>query len=1348
MGRFYSLLLVLVAWLTGAPHPAGGQPSATDTHPGLPLVTNYTPTTYGAHEQNWAALEGPDGRFYFANGDGLLVYDNHGWELISLPNKSHVRSLGLSADSTLYVGGDGEFGYVRPDAYGRLRYTSLVSKLPPSERVFGRVWTTAASGHTMYFQSYHRLFTWDGKALRVHPNGGRVLRTFMLNDTLYGGMDGKGLVYWTGKGFQPAPGGDYFAGKTIRIMLPYGPGTFLVGTEAGELLLYSRNRIVPFPTEVTAQLARHGLERGCWLDGERFALALASSGLYILDRQGRLLRTLGTESGLYSGQVLNCYADRKGNLWLATQSGISKAGLGEPLRLLDARMGLRGSVEPVVAYEDQLFVGTKEGLFVTGMRPADSAAFRRVGPFRDRIWALHPAGSSLLIGYTEGVFAWQGGRLTQLNNYITPATFFTSAAHPGLIWVSVDDGCVALQYGNGAWRETARMQGLAGSVRSLAETRKGEVWLGSRARGVYRLRFPLGADGRPDSGRATVRNYAAAAGLPPGDAVPLLVDGRLHVFAKGSGQLLAYREAEERFVPDPGFAARLGFPGHRIGTWYAPPDGTLWLRMVHPVTGKNTLVRARRGPGGRYDTRAFPIPSHLSSFAGSLSLIGGKAFFGGLEGLLVQDLAAGLPDSPGRVVPLLTGVQLRGRPVAFRNGDARLPYGGNAALRVHFAAPFFSATDQVSYQTRLVGFEEDWSAWGRNGFKDYTNLWEGPYEFRVRAMDAYGRVSAVTGWPFTVTPPWYRQGWMYAVYVLGLAVAGYGAVRWRGFRLEQVNRQLEETVAERTAQLARQHDQLRDQSEKLREMDRLKSQFFANISHEFRTPLTLIIGLAGKEGAALPPERAHDHAVILRNAHRLLRLINQLLELSRLEAGSARLRARPADLVPFLRQIAASFASLAAQKRIRFTGNGNASPDGPGAVPVQLCFDGEKLEQVVTNLLGNAFKFTPEGGAVDLSVAVVDDAVEIRVGNTGPGIPAGVLPYVFDRFYQAEGADSHEGTGIGLALVKELVALHHGSVAVESTPGEHTTFTVRLPLGSRHLSPEERAEAAGPAGAPPLPAGLPAEAAGAVPEPVASAEPGRPVVLVVEDHPDLRAYLGSQFLADYQVLEAEGGEQGWQLAETHLPDVVVSDVMMPGVNGLELLGRLKSSDKTSHIPVILLTARAGRENRLEGLGTGADDYLTKPFDAEELRVRVRNLVRTRQQLREKFTTGALLRPQQVELPSQQQVFLEKLRGVLEAHLDDALFGVEQLGEALGMSRSQIHRKLKAITNQSPSDLIRSYRLQRAADLIRQDAGNLSEIAWQTGFSSLSHFSRSFHEEYGCSPSDFKKKSASPASFQG
>ncbi|MBC7922240.1 MAG: response regulator [Ferruginibacter sp.] len=1311
------------------------------------MITNYTPTAYGAHEQIWAALQGPDDRFYFANGDGLLVYDNNGWELISLTNKSHVRSLGLSADSTLYIGGDGEIGYLRTDAYGRLQYVSLLDKLPPSERVFGRVWTTAAIDGKMHFQTYERLFVWNGKAFRVYPTGGRLLRTFPLNGTLYGGMEGKGLVYWTGKGFKLLPRGEYFAGKTsIRMILPYDQGKLLIGTESGELVLYDHQSLTPFRTEAAPQLARYGLERGCWLDGEHFALAMGSSGLYIFSREGKLLQLLDDESGLYSNQILSCYVDRKGNLWLGTQSGISKVALGEPLRLTDRRDGLRGSVDQVVAHEGKLFIGTKEGLFVAEQNPSVYSAFRWVSLFQDRIWALHPVGASLLVGHSDGVFEWREGRLTQLNAYSFPAAFYPSAVHPGLVWASIDDGCVAMRYENPNWREVGKKRGLAGSVRGLVEYRKGEVWLGSRARGVYRLRYGLTENGLPAPELATVRNFTAANGLPPGDAVPLLVGSRLCVFVKQTGQLFAYQEKEEKFVPHPGFAARLGLPGDQIAAWYTQPDGTFWLRTSHPSTGKNTLVRTQRQPDGRHHTQSFAIPSNLSSFANCLYISHKRAFFGGLAGVLIQELNPRVTRTPDRIVPLLTSVQLQQRPVAFRDAAIRIPFQRNAALRLHFAAPFFSATDEIRYQTRLVGFEAAWSAWGGDNFKEYTNLSEGKYEFRVRAIDAFGRVSQVAGWQFAVTPPWYRQWWVYGAYLLGLVSVGYGVIRWRSFRLEAENLRLENTVAERTAQLARQHNQLRNQSEKLRQLDGLKSRFFANISHEFRTPLTLIIGLVRKQQQTDPaPDKKEDYAVVLHNAHRLLRLINQLLELSRLEAGSARLQARQADVIPFLRRITASFASLAEQKRIGFTFNKSLLLTDQTTVPVYLYFDAERLEQVITNLLANAVKFTPEQGAVDLLVAVVDNAVEIQVQNTGPGIPTGSLPYVFDRFYQASGPGSHEGTGIGLALVKELVTLHQGSVQVASIPDEKTVFTVRLPLGNGHLSSEELIERASSAEE-----SLPlAEQFNGDAEPTATpltptAEPDRPVVLVVEDHPDLRTYIREQLLTDYLVLEAEAGEKGWQLAEETLPDLVVSDVMMPGMNGLELLARLKNGDKTSHIPVILLTAKAGRENKLEGLGAGADDYLVKPFDAEELRVRVGNLIRTRQQLREKFTTRALLEPGQVRLPSQQQVFVEKLHRVLEQHLDNELFGVEQLGEELGMSRSQIHRKVKAITNLSPSELIRSYRLQRAADLIRQDAGNFSEIAWRTGFSSLSHFSRSFHEEYGCSPSEYKKLRSSTA----
>jgi signal transduction histidine kinase/CheY-like chemotaxis protein len=1321
---------------------ATGQNFDAFTHPGLPLITSYRPATYQAHEQVWAALEGPDGRFYFANGDGLLVYDNSHWELVILTNKSHVRSLAFSPDSVLYLGGDGELGYVQTDIFGRLQYISLLSKLPPSERIFGRVWTTAHIGGKMYFQTYERLFVWDGKAFRIYPTGGKLLRSFPLNGILYGSMEGKGLVYWAGKEFIPAPGGSYFAGKAIRIILPYGQNQLLIGTEAGELFLYNRQGLVPFRTEAATQLNQYGLERGCRLDEEHFALALGSSGLYIFNRQGKLLQRLDDESGLCSNRILGCYVDRKGNLWLGTQSGISRVALGEPLRLMDRQTGLRGSVSQLVMHEGKLFAGTKEGLFVARQQQDGYADFQRIDFFRDRIWALHPLGASLLIGHTDGVYEWRNGELTQLNTYLTPAEFYPSAAHPGLIWTSLDDGCLAMQYKNGKWLELGAKRDLPGSVRGLVEYRKDEVWLGSRARGVYRLRFDLVEDSLPDPGSATVRNFAAADGLPPGDAIPLLTGNRLYVFVEQAGQVFAYEEKPGKFIPDSSFTARLGLPEDRLVAWYTQADGTLWLRTVHPATRKNTLVRVKKQADGHSPTQTFAIPGNISSFAHCLYIHSGKAFFGGLEGILTQELNPPADNShPGNIAPLLTGVQLQKQPLAFRQAGIRLPFTRNAALRLQFAAPFFSATDQISYQTRLAGFEDTWSAWSRENYKEYTNLWEGTYEFQVRAMDAYGRISRVSGWPFAVTPPWYRQRWMYAIYLVSMVSMAYGIMRWRSLRLEQKNRRLENTVAERTAQLALQHDQLKEQSEQLRQMDTLKSRFFANISHEFRTPLTLITGLVRKHQGNLTADKEEDYRIILHNAHQLLRLINQLLELSRLEAGGARLQARQADLMPFLQQITASFASLAEQRQITFTFNKTLFALYQAVMPVYLYFDAGKLEQVITNLLGNALKFTPEQGAVDISVAVVDHAVEIQVRNSGPGIPAASLPYIFDRFYQADGTGYQGGTGIGLALVKELVALHHGSVHVESTPGDYTVFYLRLPLGNTHLSPGELAGEEDKAAEPfPLTAQLnnPADMA-----PSLAGEPGRPLVLVVEDNPDLRRYIKGQLSAGYLVLEAEGGEQGWQVAEETLPDLVISDLMMPGISGLALLERLKNSDKTSHIPVILLTARAGHADKLEGLSTGADDYLVKPFDADELLIRAGNLIRMRQQLREKFSAGALPGPEQVRLPSQQQVFLEKLYRVLDQHLDNELFGVEQLGGELGMSRSQIHRKVKAITNQSPSDLIRAYRLQRAADLIRQDAGNMSEIAWQTGFSSLSNFSRCFHEQYGCSPSEFKKRYASP-----
>lgn len=519
------------------------------------------------------------------------------------------------------------------------------------------------------------------------------------------------------------------------------------------------------------------------------------------------------------------------------------------------------------------------------------------------------------------------------------------------------------------------------------------------------------------------------------------------------------------------------------------------------------------------------------------------------------------------------------------------------------------------------------------------------------------------------------------------------------------------------------------------ELDKLKSRFFANISHEFRTPLTIILGLLDNFQNKKNKEAENDIEVMRRNAHQLLDLINQLLELSKFEAGSAKLKAGPHDLANYLLKITNSFVSIAETKSIVL------SLDDKGmntAKKHEVFFEESKFEKVIFNLLSNALKFTPENGYIKVALNTTDDSAIFSVSNSGPGISEENLPYIFDRFFQADSSSTrdYEGTGIGLSLVKEIVALHHGSISVSSKPNEETKFTIKLPLGSSHLKDDEidyNTETFNPQ------INVDNFITDNLTEETLSES--NTLVLVIEDHADLRKYICDQLKNEYKVLEADNGADGLAKAEQEIPDIIISDVMMPKMDGYELCNSIKSNEKTNHIPVILLTAKASTENKLEGLETGADDYLVKPFNPEELKVRVRNLIKSRQELRKKFSAEMLLRPSDITVPSTQKVFLDKLTSTIESHLEDENFNVEIIGREIGMSRTQIHRKLKAITNQSATEFIRTFRLHRAAQLIDQDAGSFAEIAYQVGFKTQAYFCTSFQELFGCSPTEYKKRSA-------
>jgi len=663
-----------------------------------------------------------------------------------------------------------------------------------------------------------------------------------------------------------------------------------------------------------------------------------------------------------------------------------------------------------------------------------------------------------------------------------------------------------------------------------------------------------------------------------------------------------------------------------------------------------------------------------------------------------------------------------------------------------FAALDYVNPEKNQYAYKLDGIDEEWINSGNRRFANYTSVPPGEYTFWVKGSnnDGYWNETG-TSISVTILPPLWKTWWAYVIYALTVI-----AVLWSIVHYYLKRQRLLHTLAIEQVE-----------TDKLKELDTMKSRFFANISHEFRTPLTLILGpLQNLLSQSKDDKTKQDLSLIQRNASRLKNLINQLLSLSKLESGKMKLQAREENIVALVNGYVQSFESLAKQKKIDLVFKSDEKN-----IPVYV--DKDKIEKILYNLLSNAFKFTGIGGRINVQVGTTPTAdwsvktadyegpcVRIKISDTGHGIPPEKLPHVFDRFYQAD--DSYtkddESSGIGLTLTKELVEIHHGDITVESKIGKGTNFCVILPKGKEHLKPEEIVSET-----------IITVEREELQESVSKLEfiesdlitddhlyqdevdgkKDKPCILIVDDNADLRTYLRGYLDQLYLISEAQDGEKGFTNATEEIPDLIISDVMMPRMDGYELCKKLKTDERTSHIPVILLTARASKESRIEGLETGADDFIIKPFDGDELLVRIKNLLEQRKRI------GSLIkeRLQKSNLPghfiiedsgitSMDEQFLKRAFKTVKEHYSDSEFNVQEFSREMHMSRNQLHLKIRALTQQTPVDFIRMYRLNRAAGLIEKKSATIAEIAYDVGFSSPSYFSECFRKQFGVLPSEF------------
>ncbi|MEM9984945.1 MAG: response regulator [Bacteroidota bacterium] len=527
-------------------------------------------------------------------------------------------------------------------------------------------------------------------------------------------------------------------------------------------------------------------------------------------------------------------------------------------------------------------------------------------------------------------------------------------------------------------------------------------------------------------------------------------------------------------------------------------------------------------------------------------------------------------------------------------------------------------------------------------------------------------------------------------------------------------------------------EQLEKTDEKARhleELDQVKTRFFANISHEFRTPLTVIRGMVDQIQDKPEQYLSQGTRMIRRNTDQLLDLVNQVLDLQKLEAGKLQLSLVQADLVSFVKYLAEPFQVLAGQKGISFQVSSEAGD-------LWMDYDPAKLLRILSNLLSNAIKFTPEGGEVRVNIQVLaqpDDQpkrLHLEVSDTGRGIPAGKLSSIFDRFYQVDPSDTREGegTGIGLSLTQELVELMDGRIEVKSQEGKGTTFAVLLPI-TREASAEEMGDA-------PAPLSLPA---------LSQAEGVRtvlredlPRLLIIEDNPDIRTYLIACLEEEYALIVARDGEEGINKALDMTPDLIVSDVMMPKKDGYEVCATLKQDERTSHIPIVLLTAKSDTSSKIEGLKQGADAYLAKPFNKEELFIRLEKLLELRKQLQRRYAQADVRQLPESANFQQEDAFLRKVCDTIDALMESSTINVPAICQYMGTSRSNLHRKITALTGESATNFVNTYRLEKAKELLGQPEENISDIAYKLGFSDPGYFTKLFSRRHGLSPSKMRE----------
>ncbi len=1082
--------------------------------------------------------------------------------------------------------------------------------------------------------------------------------------------------------------------NTVRSISKDKNGKYWIGTRGG-LYIYEKNKGVRAyyyhderePKSLvnnSIQCIAHDLKGDVWI-GTR-------NGINFLIEERQNIHGYKSmpddDRYLNSSETYAFWIDSKGDIWAGTESGginILNRKTGR-FRYLVPQKGNPNSLSRncIKALLDDghnnLFIGTfLGGLDVLNLQTESYKHYRNdpadPGSLSDnRVWALlKDSKNDIWVGTSSGLDKYN----SQTGNFI----HYPNLSEGQVNWLAEDDdhclwiGSDILIVYNPKNQSIIRINQ---STRNMLQDSKKRFWLATNNEGIALYSKEKGI----------IKNYTEKNGLANNQTLAILEDNDHFLWISTTNGLSKFDPEKERFH---NFSLKNGFQNNQF-TYGAALKTKTGELLFGGISGFNVFDPAKIKSG---DYFAPIVLTDLKIFNKSVKIGNRK------NDILTKSIS--------------------------ETKKIRLRYEQNS-VTLDFASFDYANNIGIQYSYFLENFDSGWTEPSISRSAIYTNLDPGEYTFRVKTV-SIDRQESNPGPVLTieVLPPYWQAWWFRVILLAAIAGLFYMLIAF----LVNKEKLKNDLVLERL------------KAKKLHELDTMKLRFYTNISHEIRTPLTLILGpLEKMKNNLLPPSEIKGHVdVMYRNATQLHQLINQLLDFRKLESGNLKLILTSGDLVSYISEIVNSFDKYAEEKEIELKFNSLKKR-------IITNFDTDKVAKIMNNLLSNAFKFTGKGGKISVNLSLVfDDStendplgnleenrlIEITVKDTGIGISESNLEKIFTRFFQIGEGPTQTGTGIGLALTKELVKLHNGKLFVTSKPGKGSKFTVQLPYEDLNASesPEQVHSVAQKEQ-----------------ESVATASEGylgdkivagQKIMLLVDDNADVRYFIKSHFSASYQVLEAGNGIEGWDIALKTIPDIIISDVMMPDMDGFEFCKKIRKDERTSHIPILLLTALGSREHEIEGLSYGADDYITKPFDLVILQTKVANILSVRQSLKQKYNGEILLQPRNVILSSPDERFLQKAITIVEDNIDDPDLDIEKFASEIGVSRMQLYRKLNALTEMTVKEFVRSIRLKRAAQLLVQKKLNISEVAYAVGFRDLSHFRKCFKQEFGMSASEYVEK---------